>query len=115
LIKSPSNVVKHYLSKQTMNLRMESILVNSFLHGTAIGIKLKGKSVLIATAVTNLNTFTNHDHWIEIKPYTLYGYPIAETTIHIGEIESVIQFTVHYDDPVYVRLRELRARILELG
>lgn len=98
-----------------MDTRMESILVDSFLRGTAIGIKLRSSGVLIATAVTNLYTFSGRDNWIEIKPYTLYGNPVKETVIHIKQIETVMPFTVHYDDPVYAKLRELRAKIIELG
>ena len=94
---------------------MESILVNSFLKGTVIGIKLRNSSAPIATAVTQLNTFNDRHNWIEIKSCTLYGYPIKQTWIPIEQIESVIQFSVYYDDPVYVKLRELRAKILELG
>ena len=97
-----------------MKSKIENILINSFLTGTAVGIKLRDSDVLIATAVTNLDTLNVMDNWIEIRQYTLYGYPVERTVIHANEIESVIPFTVHYDDPVYVRLRELRAKKFRL-
>jgi hypothetical protein len=97
-----------------MPASMESILVDSLQRGTAIGVKLKNNTAVIATAVIGLDTFSHKNKWVEIKPYTLYGYPVKETVIDIRQIESVIPFTVHYDDPVYIRLRELRAKILEI-
>ncbi|HYG17987.1 MAG TPA: hypothetical protein VD816_03625 [Ohtaekwangia sp.] len=91
-----------------------SVLVNSFLHGMAVGIRLRQSNVLIATAVIALDTLDDRNRWIQIKPYTLYGYPVQQTIIQMTEIESVIPFTVHYDDPVYVKLRMLRAKIFNI-
>lgn len=85
------------------------------LNGTAIGIKLRSSTVLIATAVISLDMFNGRHNFIEIKPYTLYGSRVKETIIHVSQIESVIPFTVQYDDPVYVRLRQLRSKITDLG
>jgi hypothetical protein len=98
-----------------MKSRMERVLIDSMLRGTAIGIKLRSSSVLIATAVISLDMFNGQDNWVEIKPYTLYGSRVKETIIHLSQIESVIPFTVQYDDPVYVRLRQLRSKITDLG
>lgn len=84
------------------------------LKGTAVGIKLRSSSVLIATAVISLDMFNNHSKWIEIKPYTLYGSRVKDTIIHLDQIESVVPFTVQYDDPMYVRLRDLRSKIVEI-
>jgi hypothetical protein len=96
-----------------MNSTIEKILMDSFATGVAIGIKLKNNTSLIATAVTFYDPL-QVNKWIEIKPFTLYGYPVKETTIEIKQIESAMFFSVYYDDPLYVRLRQLRSKILEI-
>jgi hypothetical protein len=96
-----------------MNSTIEKILRDSFVTGVAIGIKLKDNASLIATAVTFYDPL-QLSKWIEIKPYTLYGYPVKETAIEITQIESAMFFSVYYDDPLYVKLRELRSKIFEI-
>jgi hypothetical protein len=96
--------------KKNNRAYIQRALNNSFLKGTAVGIMLKGSNELIVTAVVNLNMQV-YPQWIETRPYTLYGSPIQQSVISLSEIESVIMLTVNYDDPLYVRHRELKAKI----
>lgn len=90
----------------------ERMLTGSLLKGTAVGIKLKGSDEFIVSCVVNLQSGENHEKWIEIKPYTLYGKPINETIISLSNIEKIVSYSVRFDDPLYVRLCEIKGRIL---
>jgi hypothetical protein len=98
----------------TMRTRInkERLLMRSLSHGTAVGIKLKDADDLIVSAVTDFSPRADHEKWIEIKPYTLYGKPVQEHVFPLHRIEYVVSYSVRYDDPLYVRLREIKRRIL---
>jgi hypothetical protein len=96
--------------KKRNSAYIQHALVNSFLKGTAIGIKLKNNNALIVTAVASLN-MQIYPQWIETRPYTLYGSPISQPVMLLSNIESVLLFSVNYDDPLYTRHRELKAKI----
>jgi hypothetical protein len=93
-------------------LDIEGMLMGSLAEGTAVGIKIKDKGEVIATAVKRLEIRKDGQKWVELKPFTLYGFPIAETRFPFERIEAVLSFSVSYNDPVYVRLRKLRALVL---
>lgn len=90
----------------------EHKLMSSLLNGTAVGIKLKGSNEFIVSAVTDFESGNDHEKWIEIKPHTLYGKPVSDRIIPLSLIEKVVSYSVHYDDPLYARLREIKTRIL---
>jgi hypothetical protein len=48
---------------------------------------------------------------IQTKPFTLYGKEINETVIHLEEVEEVVPLFAKYNDPSYVRVREMKMRI----
>ena len=93
-------------------LKIELQLRDSLIKGTVVGIKVRNRSEVIATTVLNMDVVSANDNWIEIMPYTLYGHPVSETRIPMKDIKKVIPLSVHYDDPLYVRLRKIKANIL---
>lgn len=91
---------------------MEGKLMGSLIRGTAVGIKMKDKGEVIATAVKRMETQKDGQKWVELNAVTLYGFPISETRFPLERIEAVLSFSVCYNDPIYVRLRKLMALVL---
>ena len=89
---------------------IETIVVQSLKHGNAVLLKLKGKEP-IACGIQNF-VDKGDLKMVELKPETLYGKPIEETVIHIGEIETLQLLMAIYDDPMYVKLRRIKKTIL---
>src|SRR5688572_2799167 len=91
---------------------IEEILKIGISHGLGFSLKLKEKPVIFVGVEKYNNKFGLN--LIEIKPHTLYGSPITETVFHISEIERLAVLNVLYEDPVYVKLRNLKAIIKDI-
>lgn len=89
---------------------IEEVLRVGAVHNLAVTLRLKNGSTL----TTGIARYINKGSLclVELKSDTLYGVPIKETVLHISEIEKASLLSVLYDDPVYVRLRDLKKKTL---
>lgn len=80
-------------------------LQNSLLKNNAIGIITKDTSELITTAIVNIEPETEGDSTIVLREQDLHGYPLERNRISLSNIQSVIHFSIDFDDPQYVKVR----------
>jgi hypothetical protein len=90
---------------------IQTIIQQALRHGNAILIKIKGKPELLPCGVANFRNRDAHK-FVELKSETLYGKVIFDTVIPLEEIESVQMLTAIYDDPMYVKLRDIKKTLL---
>ena len=83
-----------------------SDLTESKNKGHAIGIKLKTPDTLIVTAVEHISKKS-----FLVKPYCLYGDIIPQTEILFNNVQDVKLLRVYYEDPFYVRLRNIKSNV----
>jgi hypothetical protein len=84
-------------------------LRNSEKTGRVVRIRLRKKRKVLVTAVQEVNSRV-----ITVKAFTLYGRTIPNRTILMEEIESVRSFNSHFDDPMFVKLRDLKNSIRKI-
>lgn len=88
-------------------------LALSIEKGTAIGLRLRGRSSMLITIVRDFYESAN-EMIVVINDVSIYGEPAGETHIALGEIDSVLNLRICFDDPFYVNLRQLRENIREM-
>lgn len=95
------------LQKQVKNNREEilSELHLSLQKNTAIGIFIKNTRELITTAVIDIEETATGDYVISLMEQDLHGFPIVQNPLLLSNIERVIRFNIHFDDPQYVKER----------
>ncbi|MBT1703474.1 hypothetical protein [Chryseosolibacter indicus] len=76
-----------------------------------LGFYLKGEHKLITTAVVDIGFSEVSEPVIQLRECDLHGYPLFKSQIPLSEIDGVIRFNTLYNDPVYVRIREMKNRI----
>jgi hypothetical protein len=84
-------------------------LISSKKTGRVVGIRLKKKAKPIVTAVDDLN-----DHVVQVKESTCYGQTISNRNIPLKDIETVRCFNSYFEDPMFVRLRNLKNSIRKI-
>lgn len=92
--------------------KIEEVIQLSLTKEMAVLLKLKGCDPI----VTAIESFINKEDLklIQIKPETLYGQTINETVIHLQEVESIAPLFVSYNEPVYVKLRQIKKLIKQI-
>jgi hypothetical protein len=89
----------------------ETIVLNALRHGNAVLIKLKSNDEALPCGIANFRD-RGDLKLIELKAETLYGKPIRDTVILLDEIESIQRLTAIYEDPMYVKLRNIKKTLL---
>jgi hypothetical protein len=79
----------------------------SLENGTVVSIRTFQQSKPLLTVVEQFQD----DECVVIRSASLYGHTIVNTRIRISDIRGVIRFRARYEDPVFVRLREIRNTI----
>ena len=79
--------------------------------GTAVGLRVKGRDTLLIILIQQIGGATEEKTELQIKPETIYGEHLTQTCFDLGEVESICNLRVHFNDPLYVRLRHLRSNI----
>ena len=91
----------------------ENKIMKALLHskktGRVVGICLKKRSKLLVTAVEEIDSLS-----VTVKESTFYGQLIARRNIRIDDIESVRSFNSYFEDPMFVRLRNLKLSIRKI-
>ena len=78
--------------------------------GNIIALKIKGNEKPVLTAVSEVKA----NRIIMLNPVSVYGTQIEEAVLHVEDIESIRIYSSLYSDPVYVRIRQLKASIDEI-
>jgi hypothetical protein len=100
------------LSTMSVFGTITDIINESQRTGMAVSLKLFGRDPFATTVIRIVDK--GDIKMAEISPVTLYGKPVNETIIHIHEIEKVAPLFVLFNDPVYVRLREVKKIIRDM-
>lgn len=83
-------------------------LIHSIEKTNVLGISLKGQEDLITTAVVGLRDSATGDKIVTLRDYDLHGYPLSRSEVFLSEIKSVIPFKTLFNDPVYMKIREMK-------
>lgn len=74
-----------------------------------VALHVTGEERPLLVAVDQIDTET-----VRLKPWTLHGNYIENPRILISRIEKVLPLKARYSDPFFVKLREIKARILKI-
>lgn len=85
-------------------------LLKSKNRGNIIALKVKGNEKPVLTTVNEVKG----NRIIVLNPVSVYGSQIDEAVLHLEDIESLRVYSSLYSDPVYVRIRQLKASIDEI-
>lgn len=89
--------------------KIEEVIQQSHQKGIAILIKIHGKKPFVTAVEEYIDKGSLK--LIVLKDHTLYGLPLEETVIHLHEVEGITPFHVYYNDPVYIKVREIKKLI----
>jgi hypothetical protein len=93
-----------------MKTELQEILAelrHSLENGTVVSIRTFQQNKPLLTVVEQLQD----NACVVIRSASLYGHAIANTHIRVSDIRGVVRFRAHYEDPLFVRLREIRNTI----
>ena len=81
-------------------------LVSSATHHHVLAVFVSGIDEFFTTAVSHLSG-DQSDALVFFKDSDLHGYPLEKNPCRLSEIKSVIHFDTRFDDPVYLKIREI--------
>jgi hypothetical protein len=84
-----------------------SELTLSSIHKNVVGIFIAGEDELVTIAVSHIKE-DGSDPLIFFNDLDLHGYPLDKNPCQLSHIKSVVPFKTKYDDPVYLKIRELK-------
>ena len=96
-----------------MKKSYEQILMDLFKSkrsGNVISVKVKGNNKTLLTSVDDVRG----NRIIMLNPISVYGATIDECVLHVEDIENCKVYSARYNDPIYVRIRELKNSIDQL-
>lgn len=95
------------VGNQIKNTREDILaeLQSSLRKNNVIGITMKDTKELITTAIVNIENEPEGDPTVVLRDHDLHGYPLERNRISLNNIQSVIHFSIDYDDPQYVKVR----------
>lgn len=78
-----------------------------------LGFYFNNEDKLITTVVKKISVTEFPEPVIYLNEFDLHGYPLAKHQFSLSDIKGVIPFNTLYDDPVYIRIREMKRRMNE--
>jgi hypothetical protein len=93
-----------------MKKSYEQILMDLFKSkrtGNVISVKVKGTAKTLLTSVQDVRG----NRIIKLNPVSVYGTTIEDCVLHVEDIEVCKVYNARYNDPIYVRIRELKNNI----
>ena len=78
---------------------------------TAVGLRIIGRKNLLIILIQQIVGLTDDTTELHVRSETIYGEQLTRSSFKLGEVESICNLRVRYNDPFYIHLRELRSNI----